>query len=54
MVAIEAKAGSAVRTGAQVLKDLLMSTGGAKLVGKNAPVELRGATLVLPTEVVRP
>jgi hypothetical protein len=54
MVAVEVKSGNAVRNGLQVLKDNLMATEGATLVGKNAPAELKGVTVVIPTEVVKP
>jgi hypothetical protein len=54
LVAIEAKAGKAVRNAAQLAKDTRMATEGARLVGKNVPEALRDATLVIPTEVRRP
>jgi RHS repeat-associated protein len=54
MVAIEAKAGKALRNASQLLKDEKMATEGAELVGKNAPAALKDATVVIPTEVRRP
>jgi len=54
LVAFEAKSGNATRNAAQLLKDELMATDGAVLVGKNAPSALQGSTLVIPTQVRRP
>jgi Holliday junction resolvase-like predicted endonuclease len=54
LVAVEAKAGNAVRTAAQRLKDSRMASEGARLVGKNAPDDMRGQELVMPTIVERP
>jgi hypothetical protein len=54
MAAVEVKSGNAVRSGQQVLKDLLIETEGGVLTGKNAPAALRGKQVQIPTEVRRP
>ncbi|MBB5064656.1 RHS repeat-associated core domain-containing protein [Granulicella mallensis] len=52
--AVEVKTGGATRTAAQLAKDESMATKGGKIVGKNAPENLRGQTVKLPTEVRKP
>ena len=52
--AVEVKAGGATRNAAQIAKDNAMASGGATLVGKNAPAGLRGQTLRIETEVRKP
>jgi RHS repeat-associated protein len=47
----ETKAGGAVRTASQVAKDESMAANGGKIVGKNAPPELRGQTVKIETNV---
>jgi RHS repeat-associated protein len=49
IVAIEVKSGNAVRSASQLLKDSLMATEGAVLVGKNAPAALQGSRLIIQT-----
>jgi RHS repeat-associated protein len=53
LVAIEVKAGRAVRTAAQRAKDAALESEGGLFVGKNSGV-LRGQVVQLPTIVVRP
>ena len=48
-LAVEIKSGEAVRNAQQLLRDGLMATEGATLVGRNAPPNLRGQQLVIPT-----
>jgi len=40
--AVEVKTGNATRNGRQLAKDNAMATNGAKLVGKNAPTDMKG------------
>ncbi len=47
----EVKSGGAVRTAAQTAKDNEIATQGGTYVGKNAPENIRGQTLKVPTEV---
>ena len=47
----EAKTGGAVRNASQVAKDQSMAANGGKIVGKNAPPELRGQTVKIETNV---
>jgi RHS repeat-associated protein len=54
ILAIEVKNGGGFRKPLQVLKDTLMETEGAVIVGKNAPDALRGSTLRIPTIVRSP
>lgn len=49
LMAVEVKSGNGARSASQLLKDNLMSTEGATLVGKNAPGRLRGQTILLDT-----
>lgn len=49
ILAIEVKSRGAVRNASQILKDSLMSTEGAVLIGKNAPDALRGTRQVIQT-----
>ena len=49
--AIEVKSGDAVRSSSQIAKDNAMATQGGTIIGKNAPPELRGQTIKVPTEV---
>lgn len=49
VVAVEVKAGNASRSAAQMLKDSRMATEGGKLVGKNAPADLRGEIMKIET-----
>jgi hypothetical protein len=49
LIAVEAKSGGAVRNARQLAKDAALADEGGVLVGKNAPAELRGQTLVLET-----
>ena len=46
---IEVKSGNAVRNAQQLLRDQLMATQGATLVGRNAPPSLRGQTFIIQT-----
>lgn len=49
----EVKTGNAVRSAAQVTKDIAMATEGARLVGKNAPTGLKGKFIRIVTEVIK-
>ncbi|MGH7953765.1 MAG: RHS repeat-associated core domain-containing protein, partial [Limisphaerales bacterium] len=49
IVTVEVKSGNATRNASQLLKDSLMSTEGAVLVGKNAPEALQGTRIVIQT-----
>jgi RHS repeat-associated protein len=51
---VEVKTGGATRTASQVTKDNLIATKGGKIVGKNAPANLRGQTVKFPTKVRKP
>lgn len=48
-IAVEVKSGNAIRNSSQLQKDNLIATEGGVLVGKNAPVNLRGKSLVFET-----
>ncbi len=50
--AIEVKSGNAVRSTSQLLKDEAMYEEGGKIIGKNAPLSLKGQRLKIETEVV--
>jgi len=50
--AIEVKSGGATRNKAQIEKDQAMESEGGTIIGKNAPPELRGQSVKIPTEVV--
>ena len=52
LVAVEVKAGDATRGASQVAKDTKMATTGAVL-GNNAPADLQGYPVVIPTFVLR-
>lgn len=49
--AIEVKSGNAKRNKTQIDKDNAMESKGGKIIGKNAPDELKGMTEKIPTEV---
>ena len=49
--AIEVKSGNAKRNKTQVSKDDAMESNGGKIIGKNAPADLKGSTVKIPTEV---
>lgn len=49
LVAIEVKAGNAVRDASQLAKDAEIATQGGVLVGKNAPAALRGQRIIIQT-----
>ena len=49
IVACEVKCGGAVRNASQLRKDGAMAAEGGVVVGKNAPAELRGQHMVIPT-----
>ena len=49
ILAIEVKAGNAVRNASQLAKDAELVTQGGVLVGKNAPDVLRGTHLIIQT-----
>ncbi len=49
MLAVEVKSGDAVRNAQQLLRDQLMATQGATLVGRNAPPVLRGQQFIIQT-----
>ena len=49
LVAIEVKAGGAVRNVAQLAKDAALATEGGVIIGKNAPAALRGQHLIIQT-----
>ena len=49
--AIEVKSGGATRNATQIAKDKAMESQGAKIIGKNAPNDLKGKTIKIPTEV---
>lgn len=49
----EVKSGGATRNARQVLKDKAMATEGGKIVGKNAPPDLKGQIRKIETEVVQ-
>jgi hypothetical protein len=49
--AIEVKSGNAKRNKTQVSKDAAMESSGGKIIGKNAPADLKGTTVKIPTEV---
>ncbi|WP_133512911.1 PAAR-like domain-containing protein [Candidatus Thiosymbion oneisti] len=51
--AIEVKSGNATRNAGQIAKDAAMEKTGGKIIGKNAPKELKDRTLRIPTEVRR-
>ena len=48
-VAVEGKSGNAVRNPKQIAKDSAMATEGGIIGGKNAPADLAGERVVLPT-----
>jgi len=48
---IEVKSGDAVQTTTQTAKDAEIETQGGTYVGKNAPDNMRGQKLKVPTEV---
>jgi hypothetical protein len=48
---VETKVGKAARSASQVAKDESMASKGGKIVGKNAPPELRGQTVKIGTNV---
>ncbi|WP_263408413.1 RHS repeat-associated core domain-containing protein [Terriglobus tenax] len=52
--AVEVKTGGATRNASQLAKDASMESNGGKIVGKNAPANLRGQTVKIPTEVRKP
>ena len=52
--AVEVKTGGATRNAFQLAKDASMESNGGKIVGKNAPANLRGQTVKMPTEVRKP
>jgi RHS repeat-associated protein len=52
--AVEVKTGGATRNASQLAKDASMESNGGKIVGKNAPANLRGQTVKMPTEVRKP
>jgi len=52
--AVEVKTGGATRNASQLAKDASMESKGGKIVGKNAPENLRGQTVKMPTEVRKP
>jgi RHS repeat-associated protein len=54
MGAVEVKTGGATRSASQLAKDASMESKGGKIVGKNAPANLRGQTVKLPTKVRNP
>ena len=54
MGAVEVKTGGATRNAPQLAKDASMESKGGKIVGKNAPANLRGQTVKLPTKVRNP
>lgn len=47
--AVEVKTGNATRNASQLAKDTSIETKGGKLVGKNAPKELKGKTIKFKT-----
>jgi hypothetical protein len=49
LINIEVKSGNAVRNTQQLLRDNLMASQGATLVGKNAPPALRGQQFIIQT-----
>ncbi|HEX7861321.1 MAG TPA: hypothetical protein VF773_13395 [Verrucomicrobiae bacterium] len=49
IVNAEIKSGNAVRNAKQLLRDQLMATQGATLVGKNAPPAMKGKQFIIPT-----
>ena len=49
--AIEVKSGNAKRTPSQVLKDESMVKDGGKIIGKNAPKDLKNKTIKIETEI---
>ena len=49
LLAIEVKAGGAVRSAAQLAKDAALGTEGGVIVGKNAPAFLQGASVTIDT-----
>ncbi|MFC5530168.1 hypothetical protein [Cohnella yongneupensis] len=51
--AIEVKSGNAVLSKSQLAKDTSMASKGGTIIGKNAPVELKGVTKKITTEVRR-
>lgn len=51
--AVEVKSGGATRSSNQIAKDNAMATEGGTIIGKNAPPELVGETVRIPTEVRR-
>jgi len=53
IIAVEVKAGNAVRSAAQVGKDASMAADGAVLIGKNTPEHLRGLKIAIDTIVRR-
>jgi RHS repeat-associated protein len=52
--AVEVKSGNATRNRSQRLKDESMANQGGRLIGKNAPKDLRNKTINLETEVRKP
>jgi len=50
--AIEVKSGNAERNRTQIKKDNVMESEGGKIIGKNAPDELKGMTIKIPTKVL--
>jgi hypothetical protein len=49
MIAVEVKSGNAVRSARQLMKDGLIATDGAVVVGRNAPKGLQGQRIVIQT-----
>ncbi|MGO3183429.1 MAG: hypothetical protein ACTIJ9_11410 [Aequorivita sp.] len=49
--AIEVKNGGASRNSTQILKDNSMANDGGTVIGKNAPIDLKGKTIKINTEV---
>jgi Holliday junction resolvase-like predicted endonuclease len=54
LVNVETKSGKATRSSAQVAKDNEIAQSGGTYVGKNAPADLKGQKLKVPTEVRNP
>jgi len=52
--AVEVKTGNGTRNASQLAKDSSMETNGGRVVGKNAPDQLRGQTVKIPTIVRKP
>ena len=49
IIAVEVKSGRAVRNAGQLTKDALMATEGAKVIGKNAPEDIRNTMRTIET-----